>query len=343
MRDDARFEAVLDEAFARYVARIPSDVDATAIVDGLDAAGRLGRPRPTLRDRVGERWWGRLRLTAAVALALALVALGVVVGSRREAEPAPLVIATPTGLVRATVDGSPVATIASGAHADPRWSSAEAWVAATRPDGTVAIFGADGTGPVEVPGVAVAWTPAEAPGGARLLVRATDGAVGLVDPDDGSTYAIPTTVAATGALATSVRQVAWASGAEVYVADLTEDGSTAARLLTRTPRASIRELAYSPDGETLAWLAADCLGTCEASLSTVAMDAPPAVRAIEERVAVDSSLSWDPSGSSLLVVRTADRPTVSLVDADDGRDVALLDVARLGAGSSARPRWVADG
>ena len=116
-----------------------------------------------------------------------------------------------------------------------------------------------------------------------------------------------------------------------------------ARLLSRAPRSSIRELAISPDGATLAWLAADCLGTCEASLATVAIDGPPGVRAVEERVAVDSSLSWDASGSSLLVVRTADGPTVSLVDADDGRVVALVDVDRLGTDVSARPRWVANG
>jgi hypothetical protein len=343
MRDDARFDAWLDDALARYVARIPGEVDAAGIVDALEAAGRLGRPRPTLRDRVGERWWGRMRLAAALALAVALVALGIVVGSRRPADPTPLVMATTTGLVRATGAGVPMTTVVDGAHAEPRWSPDEAWIAATRPDGSIAIVASDGTAHVSVPGVAFAWTPEAAPGGPRMLVRSGDGSVALVDPEDGSAVSIPASVAATGALTTSARHAAWASGPEVYIADLTADGPGAARLLTRTPRSSIRELAFSPDGQTLAWLAADCLGTCEASLSTVGMDGLPAVRAVDERMAVDSSLSWDPSGSSLLVVRTVDALTVTLVDADDGRVTALVPVADLGLDLTARPRWVAGG
>lgn len=343
MRDDARFEAWLDGALAHYVSRIPGDVDARAIVDALDGGGRLGRPRPTLQDRIGDRWWGRLRLAVALALALALVGLGLVVGSRGDPVATPLVFASSAGLVRATVDGTRITTIATGPHQDPRWSSDDSWLAAVRPDGSIVVFALDGVLRAQVPGIAFAWTPAAAPGGARLLVRSGDGSIALVDPSDGSSAPIRLTVPATGALATSSRQVAWASGAEVYVADLDGAGIGDARLLSRAPRSSIRELAISPDGATVAWLAADCLGTCEASLATVAIDGPPGVRNLDERVAVDSSLSWDASGSSLLIVRTTDGPTVSLVDGDDGRVPALLDVDRLGTDVSARPRWVAGG
>ena len=343
MPDGSRFDARLDDALMRYVARVPSDVDASAIVDALDAAGRLGRPRPTLRDRMGERWWARLRFAAAIAVAVALVGLGVFVGSRRPPEPAPLVIATAIGLVRATSEGRVIEHLVDGSYAAPRWSPDEQWLAAVRPGGHLAVSSADGAKTFDVAGMAFTWIETAGSGDQRLLVRGSDGTVVLVRARDGSTIPVTVPVPASGALAASERTIAWSSGAEVYVAALTPDGVVDVRLLTRTTRTSIRELAFSPDGETLAWLAADCLGTCDESLSLVAVDGPTAPRTVNGLIAVDSALSWDPSGSSLLVVSTVDMPVIALVDADDGRTVPLLPVASMGQDLSARPRWVAGG
>lgn len=341
MREDDRFVGQLREALDRYAARVPDRSDPAEIVDRLERDGMLRRPRVDVGARVGQRWARRLRIVAVLAAAAALIATGAFIGSRRSSPPTPLAIGTEGGLMLATGDGVIVRTLEAGAHRDPRWSPDDRWLSGIGPDGSVVVLEANGTTRRTVNAAAYAWRmdPSGAP---NLVVRRDDGTIAVLDPEHGDVREIPVETPATGAIAATADRIAWVAGPEIYVAERTGAALGPARLVTRTTRTTILQLALSPSGDDVAWIAADCLGTCLASLSVITLDGS-APRTLDGSIDTRSTLTWDPSGSTLLVLRDAGPPAVAMVDADDGKVTPVVDVAVFGAEVLVRPRWSAHG
>jgi hypothetical protein len=282
-------------------------------------------------------------LAAALLLLLLALTLALLAGSRQPAPPWSLTIATLSGLELAPGDGaSAQQLLLQGSYRDPRWSPDDAWIGVLDKAGGIELVAGDGSSHRRVDALDFTWASVGADRSPRALVRRVDGTLRIVDPKTGAEQPVRDALPGTGALAGGPDRVAWAVGPEIYVADLDGGVPLPSRLLTRTARTSLPALAFSPDGSRIAFLAADCLGTCLASLSVIDIDGS-VPQPLDGSVALGSVLSWDPTGSTILEVRDAGGLVIAQVHADDGTITPLLGSQSLGDPSGIRARWAAHG
>jgi hypothetical protein len=310
MTDRLDFEARLEERLRARAAVASRPFDAAAIAHQAVRTG--GRRRFGGSLRLTD--WSALRSAALALLVLALVAAGIVAGSRLLQREAPvssddLLSATPSMPPSASVQPSPTAAIGRIIYTrEKKLRNGEEDCTTTSAGScrrtSVFIANADGSDErLFVPGQH-SHLLAASPDGSHVLVQ-------VLDPD----------------------------GDHLYITDAT--GSALQRFETRcdVPCSGDFEFAFSPDGTRLATLRTR---TDETSLIAITDVATGVVEELESTIGIAGSPGWSPDGSRLAFANF-------VVDADGGnlRQIAPASLFTGLPGESGRgytaAQWSPDG